>query len=230
VRRALALAAVLGLVLIGALHGLYRFVAPDLGLVTVRGAPGTRAVALTFDDGPDPRTTPRVLALLGSYGAHATFFVVGRRVLAHPGLLRALLAAGDELGNHGFDHPSFTALSPADQRRQVRDGAAVLRRLTGSAPRFFRPPYGRYGPGTVAAARAAHERIVLWTLSFPADDPPDARHVGRLVRRVVPGDILLLHDGGPAAAADLRRLPLLLSGLAARALRVETVGRLLAGG
>src|SRR5437763_10715233 len=101
-----------------------------------------RLVALTFDDGPDPRWTPRVLDLLREYHAHATFFEVGKNVVAHPDLVHAVLADGNEVGDHTWDHPDLDLMSPAQVDQEIERGADAIRQVGAPAPRYFRPPKG----------------------------------------------------------------------------------------
>jgi peptidoglycan-N-acetylglucosamine deacetylase len=155
-----------------------------------------KIVALSFDDGPDPAVTPAVLALLAKYGDHATFFDVGRRVLEEPALALAEIAAGDEIGNHTFDHRPMTVLS--------RDGAAseivrtddALSVLGLPKPSLFRPPYGLILQTGVADARSLGHRVAMWSLAMDKYmHGRDAAASARLLLAAVrPGDIILAHD------------------------------------
>lgn len=166
------------------------------------------AVAFTFDDGPDPRTTPRVLDLLAAHGATATFFVVGKRAAAHPELVRRIAAEGHALGSHTFRHShAFHFLSPSRARAEIEEGMEAVRAITGEPPRLFRPPQGLRTP----LLRDALSRIVgvvcvtwtergLDTMGRSAD-----RVVDRLAPAVREGAILTLHDGAGLGGTDDRR-------------------------
>jgi peptidoglycan/xylan/chitin deacetylase (PgdA/CDA1 family) len=164
------------------------------GAIAREGAAGSRAgdeVALTFDDGPSRTQTPAILETLDRLGAHATFFEEGRHVRGREALMRQVLAAGDEIGNHSFDHP----VDPGEG--ELASTQAAIRAATGFTPCLFRPPYGELDRAEEAAARANGLELVFWTL-----DSEDDRHPGvgtiraRVVRRAKPGSIVLLHDGG----------------------------------
>ena len=189
-----------------------------------------RVVALSFDDGPDPRWTPAMLAVLARYGAHATFFVVGRHVIEYPELVREELAAGDELGNHTFTHIRLDRLSRDMARSEVQEGASAIKVVGGRVPALFRPPLGKT-TGTVARiVGAEHERLILWSAAVEhyVDHHSTRVAVRALLARVHPGSIILAHDGGPPdRGRTLTALPAILAGLRARGYRVVTVSTLL---
>jgi peptidoglycan/xylan/chitin deacetylase (PgdA/CDA1 family) len=189
-------------------------------------------VALTFDDGPDPRWTPAVLDLLAGRGIRATFFLVGRRALDHRDLVQAEVGARHEIGNHTFTHAHLELISPGGVEDEVEDGARALVAAGAPPPRLFRPPRGFTTRVVARVARQAQERTVFWGLTVerfikraavgPATD--------RLVAQVRPGTIVLAHDGGGNRARTLQALPRLVAGLKARGFRFVTVSELLASG
>jgi peptidoglycan/xylan/chitin deacetylase (PgdA/CDA1 family) len=151
---------------------------------------------LTFDDGPDGEWTPRVLDALAHADRRVTFFVVGQLAARHGSLLRAVLAAGHVLGNHGYGHHHPWTLTREHARREVRDGADAIAQATGERPAWFRPAHGRLSRSIVDAAGENGQRIALWTVSA-VDWGPFAsprRILARLVT-VGAGDIALMHDG-----------------------------------
>jgi peptidoglycan/xylan/chitin deacetylase (PgdA/CDA1 family) len=187
-------------------------------------------VALTFDDGPDPAVTPLVLDLLDRAGARASFFCIGRRVAAHPELAREIVQRGHTVENHSFRHAAlFAAGSLGAIRREVLHAQAVLTATTGSAPRFLRAPFGIRSPLLDPALAGTGLRHVAWSARGCDTLCGNARTVlARLTRRLVPGAVLLLHDGNAARAADgeavvLAVLPGLLDAIAARGLRPVTL-------
>ena len=183
---------------------------------------GEGGVALTFDDGPDPRTTPAVLDLLDLHGATASFFCIGKGAARHPALTREIIRRGHYVENHTQRHPNaFAAFSPGQTRRELARAQDVLADLTGRAPRYFRAPMGFRSPFLAPILDELGLRCVSWTrrgLDRVSRDP--ARISRRLTQRLGAGDILLLHDPAPVAATVL---PILLTaikahGLAARRL------------
>jgi peptidoglycan-N-acetylglucosamine deacetylase len=199
--------------------------AEPVGCTSVPGAPvkeGSRnEVALTFDDGPSRTQTSAILEALIAYGAHATFFEEGRHVAGREAVMRQILAAGDEIGNHSFHHPVDPgAAELASTNEAIRDA-------TGFEPCLFRPPYGEVDPKVTAAARANGLELVLWTLDSEDDHHPGVAAIRRrVVRRTTAGAIVLLHDGG-RHPETVQALPGILAGLAARGFRCVTVTELL---
>jgi peptidoglycan/xylan/chitin deacetylase (PgdA/CDA1 family)/uncharacterized membrane protein len=202
--------------------------------VAARGSRERREVALTFDDGPDPRTLPHLLALLAAEGAPATFFVVGRQAEAHPEAVRALVAAGHELGNHSHTHDVFLALrGPARLHAEIERCQRAVAAAAGVRPLAYRPPVGITSPPLRGVLAALGLRCVAW--SRRGLDFGNLRWRGlarRVLRGVRPGDVVLLHDRLPPAApvegwlAELREL---LAGLRARGLRPVALSQLLGG-
>lgn len=197
---------------------------------TLRRLPAANGrVALTFDDGPDPLVTPRVLDLLDRHGARATFFCIGDRAARHPELVRELHRRGHAVGNHTMHHPHDFALhGPAGQRREIEAAQAVLG-AHGPTPVLFRAPLGLRNPTTDPVLHAAGLTHVSWTrrgLDTRCDDP--ARVLRRLCRGLAAGDILLLHDGNVARTPGGKPVVLpvlagLLAVLAARGLRAVSL-------
>jgi len=174
----------------------------------VRGS-RPKLVALTFDDGPYPVTTPLLLQTLRDLRVPATFFLIGRDAEQFPDLARAVAADGDEIGDHTLTHPNLDQLSPAAVTSELRGGAASLRRIAPqpSESVLFRPPHGRFTLATIRAAQAAGFDTILWN-----DDPGDWRAVppaalgDHVLRRATAPEILLLHDGRTATVAALPRI------------------------
>lgn len=180
-----------------------------------------RVVALTFDDGPWPGATDRVLAILRRLHVPATFFMVGRQIEAYPGVVRRVAAAGHEIGNHTFDHPEgFAGLTDARIAAEMSDTNALLAEL-GVVPTSFRPSGGSYDEAVVTAARAQGMRTVLWDIDprdWVAGESPKLI-VSTVLRKVRPGSIVLLHDGGGDARHTIEALPDLIRGLRHRGYR-----------
>jgi peptidoglycan/xylan/chitin deacetylase (PgdA/CDA1 family) len=198
-----------------------------------RGPAGVRAVALTFDDGPDPGSTPRILDLLAGRSVPATFFLVGERAARAPGVTRAIAAAGHEVGAHGWSHVSLWRCGPRRTEHEVGRCHDVLADLSGRAPRFFRPPWGMVNAALPGALRRRGQRCVLWSIQPEGlRARPGAAQARHVVHRAHPGAIVDLHDadGVPGAGGRLAAaLPAMIDGLRAAGYRLVTLGDLLDG-
>jgi peptidoglycan/xylan/chitin deacetylase (PgdA/CDA1 family) len=191
-------------------------------------------VALTFDDGPDPEVTPGVLDALKQHGARATFFTIGRALEAHPEIARRAIAEGHELGNHSWRHSGWQNFAlPSQQLAEIERGERAIAAITGNgATPLYRAPHGVKSPPFVAAAHAKRLRVIAWSLHSRdtyAADP--AAVAARVLRKIRPGDIVLLHDGhdtpGRHRAACAGAVPRILAGLRERGLANVTVSELL---
>ena len=174
-------------------------VAPSAQLFgpTVRRTGDCLAVALTFDDGPNPAVTPAILDLLDRHGASATFFQIGDHVGQFPALAREVSSRGHSLGNHTATHPRLVFLSPRRIGEELERCAVALLAATGRRPRWMRPPYGYRGPQLQAAVRRqdADLRVVMWSVSCRDWRVQPSERIIKRLRRVRGGDIVLLHDG-----------------------------------
>lgn len=157
-------------------------------------------VVLTYDDGPEPPQTERVLDALAERGAHATFFMLSARARRLPWLVRAVIAEGHEVALHGIDHRPLSGITPEEITRRTLDGKAQLEDVAGEPVRWMRPPYGRQSPRAYHAIRRAGVMPVLWggTSLDSADTTTDGR-VASAMRNARPGLILLGHDGRAGA-------------------------------
>lgn len=202
---------------------------------TVRhGSRSGSRVALTFDDGPDPGVTPSVLDALASHGARATFFAIGRSLDAYPHIARRVLAEGHELANHSWHHARWQSFAGVrEQVDEIERGERAIARVEGDARKpLYRAPFGIKSPPFVLAAQAKRLTMVAWSLHSRDTSSADPERIAaRVLKKIRPGDIVLMHDGHdlpgehrPAAAAAL---PLVLSGLQAKELECVTVSELL---
>lgn len=199
-------------------------------------------VALSYDDGPHPEHTPRILDLLAARGIRASFYVLSEQVVRFPGVARRIVADGHELQLHGDNHDSLLTMSTAEAVRRMRRARGRVEDVVGRRITWFRPPYGAHTAPQVAAIRAALGLpTVVWSSDAAdwIDDEVDAI-VDRALAGVFTGGVLLLHDnrGDPQTLRPGERLPEfdkaavlrgVLDGFAARGLAVRTVGELLAG-
>ncbi|WP_437733450.1 polysaccharide deacetylase family protein [Sorangium sp. So ce1335] len=213
-----AVAGYLALVLCGVFFlGLGMFVD-----VVKRGPPGARGVALTFDDGPSPEHTPRVLDLLDAAGVKATFFVIGRKAEAHPELVREIAARGHAIGLHSHAHDRLFSLRSARYvERDLRQGLDVIERATGERPSLFRPPVGHTSPRIARAVDALDLDVIGW--SARGFDGLGGASPERVAARIIPGlrdgAIVLLHDAAERddhAPAGVAALPRILEAMSRR--------------
>lgn len=184
-----------------------------LGTITAVST-GEPLVALTFDDGPDPTSTPKVLSLLDRHNAKATFFMVGERVAAHPDLVEAVSEQGHAIGNHTWSHDSLRLARPSEGYRQVRLCKQVL---PSSHARLLRPPWGQQSLTSRLIASLLGYQVVLWTdhVQDWQEDNADRIRDG-LMQAAQPGSIILLHDSiyKSRNKAPLRDRNAMLEGLA----------------
>ncbi|MGA0093382.1 MAG: polysaccharide deacetylase family protein [Chthoniobacterales bacterium] len=184
-------------------------------------------VALTFDDGPHPELTPRLLDILRHNGVRATFYVVGRNVAAHPEIARRIVAEGHEIANHTYNHPSLTSLGASGIQRELASTTQIIEQTTGRRPTNMRPPYGAINERVRATIlRDFGLDIIMWSC-----DPLDWKRPGaevvrrRLVEGAEPGGILLAHD---IHAGTIEAVPGVIRDLKAKGYGFATVSQLLA--
>jgi peptidoglycan/xylan/chitin deacetylase (PgdA/CDA1 family) len=182
-------------------------------------------IALTFDDGPHPEYTPRILDILREHHVRATFFVVGKMAEQYPDLLREQAAAGHSIGNHTYHHVNLTRIPPTDVAAEIKACGEVIQSITGKVPHLFRPPGGDYDRNIAEVAEALGYWIVLWT-DDPGDyaKPAESTLRQRLFSRLGNGGIILLHDG---IAETIDLLPDLIKYLRSQGYELVTVDEML---
>ena len=153
---------------------------------TAGNAGGKPAFYLTFDDGPHPESTPRLLELLARHDARATFFCLGQNVDKYPAIYDSILAAGHSTGNHTWSHPNGWTTSTRRYMEDVDRAAEVIN------SKLFRPPYGRLTPGQYRQLKKKYN-IIMWTRMF-ADYHPRFNPTTTNLQDIRPGDILVMHD------------------------------------
>jgi peptidoglycan/xylan/chitin deacetylase (PgdA/CDA1 family) len=179
-----------------AAHGTFHRNSRVFGSVMGRLPTRDRVIALTFDDGPNPDATPRILDTLGQYGIRATFFVLGAHAERWPELVHRIASEGHQVGNHGYFHRKLHLKPPSYVERDIALGTTAIERSGAASPRFFRPPHGFRSPWVSRIAASYGQQTVGWSLGVWDSDLPGVKKiVKRTVEGVRPGSIVLLHDG-----------------------------------
>lgn len=183
----------------------------------VKGPPAARGIALTFDDGPDPVHTRKVLDVLDEHGAKATFFLIGRKVEKHPEVVTEIVARGHDVGVHGHAHDRlFSLRGPRRVKRDLERAIAAIERVTRERPVLFRPPIGHTNPTIARIADRLDLIVVGWTASG-RDGLAGAKAsavAARIARDLDDGAIVLLHDAAERddhAPAGVAALPEVLA-------------------
>jgi peptidoglycan/xylan/chitin deacetylase (PgdA/CDA1 family) len=183
-------------------------------------------IALTFDDGPNEKLTPRLLDLLAQHHIHATFFVIGENAAEHPEILQRAIREGHEIGNHSWSHPNLAKMSEENVRSQIKRTEETITSAIGSRPILFRPPYGSLtGPQKHFIHNELGYEIILWEV-----DPFDWKKPGpnvvssRILKETHPGSIVLAHD---IHAQTIQAMPATLTGLEEKGFKFVTVSELL---
>ncbi len=204
-----------GVAAVGALAASGALAAPAVTAITplrrrlwprLAGTSDQQHIALTFDDGPDPASTPAFLDLLARFDRRATFFVLGSQARAAPEVLERMVAEGHEVALHGWTHRSTPLVPPTRVAQQLRDAAHVVQDITAAAPTWYRPPYGVMSTEALLACRSLDLTPVLWTAwgrDWERSATP-ARVVATLLRTLRPGGTILLHDTARHSRGDWR--------------------------
>jgi peptidoglycan/xylan/chitin deacetylase (PgdA/CDA1 family) len=181
-----------------------------------------REIALTFDDGPDPEVTPRVLELLDRHQAKASFFCIGERAAAHPELVKEIARRGHSVENHSYHHRhAFAFFGISRLGHEVDAAQAIVAAITGRPPAFFRAPAGFRSPFLDPVLAPRGLRYVSWTRrGFDAVSGNSTRILRELTRGLAAGDVLLMHDRAPVALAVL---PALLERISAQGLKAVSL-------
>jgi peptidoglycan/xylan/chitin deacetylase (PgdA/CDA1 family) len=176
------------------------------GLLFTR-ARARSGIFLTFDDGPHPEHTPRLLKLLERHDVRATFFLIGSRVEQHGAVVRAIVAAGHAIGNHSYSHPSFPAIPMRTQREEMDRTELLLSKYDGRRRHLVRPPHGRLNLSTILLCFMRRRRIALWNRDSQDYRLSREEVVQRMSSLPVRGgDVLLFHDDGGAGIDALEKL------------------------
>lgn len=177
-------------------------------LFLMRGPRDCGGIALTFDDGPHPEETPRLLDMLHAHHISATFFVIGREAEKYPGIIRRIVAEGHDLGTHTYSHGEPAATSARELREELDSCQRVLEDITGQTTNLFRPPYGKLSLPKLCKLWCARQTVVLWNVDprdFAAKSPDEIPHWCAEYQPAA-GDVLLFHDNHPHATQGMWQL------------------------
>ncbi len=206
-------------------YGAYYLYPPVIWAGTGRG----KVVALTIDDGPDPRYSRQVLDVLRKYRVRATFFVIGSQVEKYPDIVREELRLGHELGNHTFSHDNLDGLDAARIGQEIKTTNGIIYKYTGKNVYWFRPPRKRYNLTVVDTAGDYGLETILWSTAVETGKTGDPQEMAcRVVERARPGFIVLLHDGRLDRGRTVKALPLIIEGLKQKGYTFATLSELLA--
>ncbi|MFZ1973249.1 MAG: polysaccharide deacetylase family protein [Candidatus Acidiferrales bacterium] len=163
---------------------------------TMRRLNDKSSIAITFDDGPNPRITSQILDLFDRHNAQATFFLIGSHVRAFPAVAKEIVAHGHAIGNHTDTHPALTFLTPAQIAEQLSRCDDAILTATGTKPKWMRPPFGYRSPWLAGIVRRrGGAGVAMWSRAASDWRPQQPEPVIERLRRVQGGDIVLLHDG-----------------------------------
>ena len=178
----------------------YQAMAPSgqwYGQTFAGGMPGSKQIALTYDDGPNDPHTLKLLDVLAKHSVRATFFMIGRYVQERPDIARAVAQAGHVIGNHTFTHPLLIFKTERQTRTQLIDCHQAVEDAVGEHSNLFRPPFGGRRPATLRIARELGLQTVMWNVTgYDWNAPPAAVIEKKVARQIRGGDVILLHDGG----------------------------------
>lgn len=191
-------------------------------LFITRGPSRSRSLCLTFDDGPHPETTPRVLDVLAREQTRATFFVVGREAERYPEIVKRMEGEGHAVGHHSYSHPNPMAVPGLAMVQDARRSNQVLRAVLGHPVRFYRPPHGKLRPLDFLAGWAQRQALVLWNVDPKDFAQPSAEHIVEwfAARPLRGGDLILMHD---VAAHTAAALPSIIAGARRSGLQFERI-------
>jgi len=188
----------------------------------------TMQIALTFDDGPHPYLTHRILDILDKYGVQATFFMVGVNVIHYPDAAREVIARGHEVGNHTFTHGAIGRLAASEVREELSKCEDALEELCEYRPHLFRPPQGVINDSIAQCSETGDYSLILWSLDTRDWENKNTDEiVERVLSSITPGDIILMHDYIGLNSKTPEALEILLPKLIERGYEPVTVSRLL---
>jgi len=201
------------------------------GEIVPRVNTSQKVVALTFDDGPTPKATAELLAILAAENIHATFFVIGGDLEQHPEEGKKIVAAGHELGNHSYSHTRMILVTPAFVRREIESTDKLIRETGFQGPIHFRPPYGKKLFALPYYLSKTGRKTITWDVepdSYPEIAASSDKITEHVLSKVEPGSIVLLHVMYPSGAESMKAVKKIIGGLRAQGYSFKTVSELIA--
>ena len=189
-----------------------------------------KLIALTFDDGPSPTFTDKILDLLARYHAKGTFFVMGKQAEKYPSIILREYREGHEIGNHTYNHREINQMSFEELKREVLRAHQVIFQIIGNDVKLFRPTSGFYNEKIVKVAGLLNYKVVIWTWGQDSRDwtkTSGESIAKRIIKTVKPGDIILFHDQGGDHSNTVKALEILLPVLEEQGYQFTTVSALL---
>ena len=201
---------------------------PPLVYLAAHGNPDLREIALTFDDGPAQGYTEAVLGVLRHYHVLATFFMLGIWVQRYPDLARAVVADGDAIGDHTWNHLDLTQLTASQIRQQLANTRSIIQKVTGVTSYLFRPPYEAFNRQVLNIAHALKLSTILWNVD-PRDwaRPGVSAIVNNILTNTHNGSIILMHDGGGDRSQTVKALATVIERLQKRGFTFVTIPQIL---
>ena len=199
-------------------------------LVFLLGSPSLAAelkpgsVALTFDDGPDPKHTLQILKILKEQNVKATFFMLGIKARQYPELVKAVKADGHVIANHSYNHANLAHLNANKLKYEISETNEILKQITGQEPKCLRPPYGASSKEVRAVSAQAGLTVVTWDLnSFDYTNETPAKEEQWVLEKAKSGGVILMHDALRGGAHTVVALPNIIAGYKKRGVRFDTI-------
>lgn len=189
-----------------------------------------KIIALTFDDGPDPVFTPKVLDILQKNHANGTFFVLGEQVEQYPDVAKMIVDQGNEIANHTYTHPHTKGTSIAKLEKEMLKTHTIILGATHTVPTLFRPPEGYFNKKIVALAKENGYRVILWSWTQDTRDwanPGVKAIINKVLKNAKSGDIVIFHDCGGDRSQTIKALGPVIEGLKEKGFELVTVSQLL---
>lgn len=195
--------------------------------VFLNGNTREKQVALTFDDGPDPVITPKILGILKNYNVHANFFFIGQNAQQYPAVVKRAFDEGNLVLNHSYDHPVFYHQSREFINSELTKTDNILKGIIGKVPALVRPPYGIVTENVLSEANSRGYKLIIWSIDTFDWSQKDKSHISsNILNNVRPGEIILMHSNGDKqATADA--LPDIIEGLEKMGYNIVTLDSLL---
>ena len=204
------------------------FAVGNSSIVFSKSREPTKKIALTFDDGPHPRYTERILNILDKYHIKATFFVIGVNIQNYPAPLKKIYESGHEIGNHSFSHDNQNDLNSLNAVAEMKKCQDLIIKETGIAPRLFRPPRGACNSDVIDAAKTLGYSVVLWSIdTLDWKGTPSQIIASAVEKQAHGGDIILMHDYTSLKNTTCDALEIIIPRLLARGYKFVTVSELI---